>query len=144
MATVEREIVINRSPEQVAAYMDTAHSWPEWFAGVQAAEPDAAHPAVGSAVKVAYKSMGTTFNLTMTLDEYQRGRLANYQLAGMITGVNRFTLTPEGGGTRVHAHYDYDVPGGGLGKIFDKLVLERANTENLEKSLATLKAKLEG
>lgn len=144
MATVEREIVINRLPEQVAAYMDTARSWPEWFAGVQSAEPDAAHPAVGSAVKVAYKSMGTTFNLTMTLDEYQRGRLANYQLAGMITGVNRFTLSPEGDGTRVHAFFDYDVPGGGLGKIFDKLVLERANAENLEKSLITLKARLEG
>ena len=144
MATVEREIVINRPPEQVAAYMDTAASWPEWFAGVQSAEAEAGHPAAGKAVKVAYKSMGTTFNLTMTLDEYQRGRLANYQLAGMITGVNRFTLMPEGSGTRVHAYFDYDVPGGGIGKIFDKLVLERANTENLEKSLAALKTKLEG
>lgn len=144
MATVERDIFINRPPEQVAAYMDDARRWPEWFAGVQSTEPEAGHPAVGSAVKVAYKSMGTTFHLTMTLEAYQRGKLANYKMDGMITGVNNFTLVPENGGTRVKAYYDYDVPGGGLGKIFDKLVLERANTENLEKSLTTLKAKLEG
>jgi len=144
MATVERDILINRPPEQVAAYMDDARRWPEWFAGVQSAEPDAAHPAVGSVVKIAYKSMGTTFHLTMTTEAYVQGKVADYRLDGMITGVNRFTLLPEGSGTRVKAFYDYDVPGGGLGKIFDKLVLERANTENLEKSLATLKAKLEG
>jgi hypothetical protein len=36
------------------------------------------------------------------------------------------------------------VPGGGLGKIADKLVIERMNADNLEKSLANMKAILEG
>jgi hypothetical protein len=36
------------------------------------------------------------------------------------------------------------MPGGGLGKIADKLVVERMNTSNLEKSLENLKAYFEG
>jgi hypothetical protein len=35
------------------------------------------------------------------------------------------------------------VPGGGLGKLFDKLVLGRMNAENLEKALENMKERIE-
>jgi hypothetical protein len=36
------------------------------------------------------------------------------------------------------------MPGGGLGKIADKFVVERMNISNLEKSLENLKTLVEG
>jgi uncharacterized membrane protein len=53
-------------------------------------------------------------------------------------------LTAEGDSTRVDLTFDYEMPGGGLGKIADKLVVERTNDKNAETSLANLKALAEG
>jgi uncharacterized membrane protein len=48
-------------------------------------------------------------------------------------------------GTLVRVKVEYVVPGGAfLGAIADKLFVERQNQSDLEKSLAQLKAMLEG
>lgn len=61
----------------------------------------------------------------------------------MITGTNRWVYQPEEAGIRVTAVLDYEMPGGGLGQALNKLVVEKMNTENLEKSLSNLKALVE-
>ena len=50
---------------------------------------------------------------------------------------------PEGQGTRVTMRFEYEMPGGGVGKLFDRLVVERMNAQNLERSLENLKRLLE-
>jgi uncharacterized membrane protein len=62
----------------------------------------------------------------------------------MITGTNRMAFEPEGEGTRVTLGFEYEMPGGGVGKLVDRLVIERMNAQNLEKSLENLKALVEG
>lgn len=143
MATVKKEVYVSKNPTTVAAYMDDARRWPEWFTGVQSAQPDGVYPQVGGAVKVEYQAVGVTFHITFTQQEYEQGKVAQARMDGMMTGTTRFVLTPEGSGTRVVSVFDYEVPGGGLGKLMDKLLLERMNAENLEKSLAKLKQVLE-
>jgi uncharacterized membrane protein len=62
----------------------------------------------------------------------------------MITGSNDWAYQAEGEHTRLTATFEYEIPGGGVGQAINKLVVERMNTENLEKSLANLKALVEG
>ena len=40
--------------------------------------------------------------------------------------------------------FEYEMPGGGVGKLVDRLLAERMNAQNLEKSLENLKALAEG
>lgn len=144
MTTLERSIIINAAPEAIDSFTADARRWPEWYPGVEQAEPDDTFPRVGGVTKVVYKAIGTHFNITFTSIEYDYGRSLAYTMDGMMTGTVRYTLTPEGSGTRVTGRFDYDVPGGGLGKVLDKLLLERMNADNLEKSLANMKASIEG
>jgi hypothetical protein len=141
MARIERSIDINASWETVDAVALNATRTPEWFVGVESAQSDGVYPKVGGAMQLRYKAAGMTFDMTQKTLEYQPGSYILYKIDGaMIHGTQRWSHTPQGSGTRLTALFEYETEGGGLGAIADKLVLERMNTENLEKSLKNLKA----
>lgn len=139
MTTLERSILINAPVDAIEAITDDARRLPEWYAGIEQAEPDDVFPQVGGKVALVYKASGVTFNLTQTSVERVPGKSGVNQMEGMITGTNRMTFAPEGEGTRVTMSFEYGMPGGGVGKLFDRLVVERMNAQNLERSLENLK-----
>jgi carbon monoxide dehydrogenase subunit G len=139
MAKVERSILMNVPSEKIEEITLDGSRLAEWFAGVESAEPDDVFPNPGGKLVTTYKSGGVKFELTQTALERVEGQSATYQMEGMITGTNHWVYTPEGEGTLVTATFDYEMPGGVLGKVADKLVVERMNIENLEKSLENLK-----
>jgi carbon monoxide dehydrogenase subunit G len=145
MAVVERSIVVQASPEDIDAVTSrNPEGWPDWYVGIEAVEADDVFPEVGGVLNVTYKAAGVTFHLTQTVTEYEPGHKQVFKLEGMISGTNTWTLHPEASGTRITAVFDYQMPGGGIGKVVDKLLVERMNTKNLEESLENLKAMLEG
>jgi uncharacterized protein YndB with AHSA1/START domain len=144
MTVIETSIFINRSPEDIfnfAAYQP--ERIPEWFEGVETVELGNNYPEVGGQIKVTYKAAGLTLHTTGTVVELVPGEKYAAQYEGMASGLQTWTYTPEGDGTRITLHFDYEMGGGGLGKIADKLIVERQNTKNFEQSLANLKASLE-
>jgi hypothetical protein len=145
MTTVlERSIVINATTEAIDRVTLDGARFPEWYAGVQQATPDDLYPEPGGRVALVYRAAGARFNMTMTSLRIVHGHSLLLRMEGMITGKSRWIYTPEGEGTRVSCTFEYDVPGGDVGQAFNKLILERMNAENLEKSLANLKAVVEG
>lgn len=144
MTVLERNTLIHASLEAIDNLAMDCARWPEWYPGVQEANPDNVFPQVGGRISIAYKTAGIGFNLTFTLVDYAFGELVSYDIEGMMTGNTRYILQPQADGVLMTARFDYQVPGGGLGKIADKLVIERMNADNLEKSLANMKAILEG
>jgi uncharacterized membrane protein len=144
MAKVERSILINASPEVLDGITMDGKRLTEWYTGVQKAEPDDKYPEPGGKIVLSYKSAGITFDLTQTVLEWVPGQSAKYKMEGMITGTNHWTYVPEGDGMRVTSTFEYEMPGGALGKVADKLVVEKMNAENLEKSLENLKKLAEG
>jgi hypothetical protein len=93
---------------------------------------------------MTYKSGGVKFDINQTVLERIEGQSSKFQMEGMITGTNQWVYQPEGEGTLVKATFEYEMPGGVLGKLADKMVVERMNVENLEKSLENLKKLAEG
>ena len=71
--------------------------------------------------------------------DYQPGELQLLQMEGMLSGIARWELTPEGNGTHVTTTFDYALPGGVFGKIADALVVKRMNTRSLEQGLHNFK-----
>jgi hypothetical protein len=144
MAKVERSILIKTGPEVLDAITEDGNRLPEWYAGIEEASPDAEYPDPGSKIVLSYKSAGINFDITQTVLERIPGKGAKYQMEGMVTGTSTWTYVPEEDGTRITAVFDYEMSGGALGKLADKLIVERMNTENLEKSLENLKRLAEG
>lgn len=144
MARIERSIVIERTWQEVDAVALDGARTPEWYAGVESASADSVYPQVGGSVKMVYKAAMTTFTLTQTTREYAPGSFILFDIeGGVIRGTSRWSHAPVGDGTRLTCVLDYETLGGGLGAIADKLLLERMNTEQLEKSLSNLKALVE-
>jgi len=139
MTTVERSVLIHASEDAVADISTDPTRLPEWYSGIERVEPDGVFPAEGGAVAVTYKAAGVSFDLTMRSVEHVEGERQVNQMEGMISGTNRWEYAPEGDSIRVTARFDYEIPGGALGQMADRLLIERMNTENLEKSLHALK-----
>jgi hypothetical protein len=144
MATVERSILIDASTDTIDAIALDGSRLSEWYVGIEQATPDDLYPEVGGRVSLVYKAAAVTFNLALTVRDLVRGQHVSYEMSGMMVGTQEWSYAPEGGKTRLTARVEYDMPGGALGKIADKLVVERMNTRNLEESLENLKALVEG
>jgi carbon monoxide dehydrogenase subunit G len=144
MATIEKSIVIHATTEQIDRYALDASTWPQWFAGVEAVDADGTFPEPGGVVDTTYKSMGATFHLTITSQDLEIGSHVVFEMTGMITGTQNWHYEPEGNATRVVCTFDYDLPGGGLGKALDKVLFQRTNSQSIEESLDNLKALVEG
>jgi uncharacterized membrane protein len=144
MTTVERSVYVDAPSEAIDAVTLDPDRLPDWYVGVQRVEPDGVYPEPGGRVVMIYRAAGVSFDITMTSLEGVPGEYYLFGMEGMIAGTNRWTHTPEGSGTRLTVTFDYEVPGGGLGQALDRLLIERMNTDQLEKSLANLKALVEG
>jgi len=144
MTVLEKSIVINATPDIIDAISLDPNRIPEWYAGVESLVPDGTYPQPGGIAEVVYKSGGATFNMKMTVTELVAQQSFAQQMEGMIAGNYRTTYEPQGGATKVTMRFDYEMPGAALGKVLDKLVVERMNTKNLETSLSNLKKLVEG
>jgi hypothetical protein len=94
-------------------------------------------------VKLIYKVAGITFEMTNTCLEYEYARYGRYEMEGMITGGYEEISQPVEDGTRFTMIYDYQIPGRGVGKIIDRLYVEKMMVKDLETSLKNLKALVE-
>jgi uncharacterized membrane protein len=140
MARIERSIIINRPWNAVDAIALDGQRIPEWFAGVEDSEPEGGYPNVGGSVRLAYKAGPMSFSLTQTVLEYVPGNYILFKIdSPMVKGTSKWSHTAQAGGTKLTNVLEYETAGGGLGAIADRLLLERMNTEQMEKSLEKLK-----
>ncbi len=144
MTTLERSIIINAPQDKVDAIALDATRMPEWYVGLEKAEPDGTYPEVGGVISTVYKAVGLSFNIKMISKEFARGEKITLEMEGMITGTSAWVYSPAPDGVQVNCTFTYEMPGGGLGQIANKLVVEKMNADNLEKSLTNLKAVVEG
>ena len=145
MTTIQKSIVVDAPLEQVDAFLIDTQRLPEWYAGIVAVDPSPGYPVeVNSTCKITYKTGGVTLESKFTTIECTLQSHLTFQMEGMITGTNRWSISEEGNSTKVEVTIDYELAGGGLGKIADKLIVERMNDKNAATSLENLKSMVEG
>ena len=140
MTRVERSIIINAPAEAIEALIGDGRRLVDWYAGVEQSDPDDVFPEPGGKVNVVYKAAGVTLTMTQTVLERVPGQGGVNQIEGIVSGTTRVTLTPKGAGTRVTMRLEYQVPGGSLGNMGNRLLAKRINARHMEKSLENLKA----
>lgn len=144
MASIEKSILIEATTDQIDQFALNPATWPQWFSGVEAVDADGVFPEPGGVVDTTYKTMGATFHLTMTSRELEIGSHVVFEMTGMISGTQNWHYQAEGDATRVYCTFEYDLPGGGIGKALDKVLFQRTNSQSIEHSLTNLKAAVEG
>jgi coenzyme Q-binding protein COQ10 len=140
MTIVQNSIKVNAAPETIEAYSRYAESWPDWFPGVVSVGVDDAYPDVGSVAQIEFQAAGVTFELTFTVLDYVPGVRVEYEIQGMAHGRASFDLAQDGGEQWVGAEIEYELPGGVLGRIADRAVVEQRVGAALEEALINLKA----
>jgi uncharacterized membrane protein len=144
MTYVERDITIGAAPDVVFGYAAVAENLPQWYVGVAGVQSDGVWPQPGGQIAVNYQAAGMNFDVTLTALTYNPSDEFSFQLDGMVAGTSTWRYTPSGGGTHLVVGFDYDLPGGVLGQIADRLVVEQMYISNGEQTLANLKAICEG
>ena len=83
--------------------------------------------------------VGMKAHVKLTVLEVDRPRELVQEMTGTFPGKWTTTLEPSGQVTKAKMVVDYTVPGGRLGKVANRLLLERMNQRNLEQTLEGLK-----
>lgn len=138
MAHLSESIMVNASSETIWSLLTTPGKILEWFVGLDTVNASADYPAVGSHVEGAYKVMGIELKATQTVTAMTPGTAIHYQLEGIVSGTQNWTVTPAGGGHQVTVEMNYNMSGGVLGRLAEPAV-HQVNLTNAKKSLENIK-----
>jgi uncharacterized protein YndB with AHSA1/START domain len=97
---------------------------------------------VGMTYTFVYKAMGRTLDVRFETTKVARPKLLEAKLTapGGGTGTSSLQLEPADGGTDMTYTFDYDLPGGFVGDLADKLFMERAIERDIRHSNENFKA----
>jgi coenzyme Q-binding protein COQ10 len=144
MSRIEKSIFINVLPEKAWETATDPNHWADWYVGLKEVKSIVGDGSAGTTADMTFDMSGMKLQFKHTVLEWDRPRKWVGRTEGAIDSTATWTYEPEGEGTRVSMVMDYTVPGSVLGKIADKLVIERRNAEDMEKTLANLKKRCEG
>jgi len=145
MAHIRKDIFVNVPLQQVFDMIYDFESIPKWMVGMEDVHNiSPGERGEGSSFEWTYNMMGLKFAGSSRIVSLDPPRKAIIEATGGIDSTWAWTYVAEGEGTRLTCDLEYTVPGSGLGKIADRLVVERSNAKNLEQSLANIKTLAEG
>lgn len=149
MTVVTKSIVINAPREAIRPYVNEPDRMRSWNPNIYKWEAGEGWPEAGAQGEIGFKaSGGVDVEGVMTMVEYDPDTLnRTYTIdsnnENFEPSVWKYTYDENDGQTTVTAEVEYTLPGSYLGKVLDKLVVERGNAKLLEESLQHLKRKVE-
>jgi uncharacterized protein YndB with AHSA1/START domain len=146
MAHIERGVFINTPIEKVFDFMAEPNTMLMWVHNlVEVKERSEGAVGLGTTYREAMKGPGGIKMWSITrISKYERPNRLDFEStsAGMrLTFAHR--LEPKDNGTLVTEIGDYTLPGKFLGKVTDKLFMEKYVTVNVERTVEKLKAVME-
>jgi uncharacterized protein YndB with AHSA1/START domain len=146
MPRVEEEIVIDRPPEQVFAFVTAPENDRLWSSTAVSRNVESDRPVeVGTRINAVDNFLGRRIESTFEVTEHEPNRRSTIRfVSGPIRAVGTYTLEPTNGGTRFHWVLEAPPGLGGLylGRVTDPLVTWIFR-RRLRRDLRQLKAVLE-
>jgi len=142
MAYLKKSILIHASVEDVYALARDPNRWPVWYVGMSELDELTGEGEVGTTAQFRYTMAGMSFPVTVEVLEDQsdpEGARWHGRIEGPLAGEQTFTYAPDDGDTEVTAEIEYTVPGKALGRVANRLVIERMQARSMEATLDNLK-----
>jgi uncharacterized membrane protein len=138
-------IEINRSPEDVFAYLDQLDLHGEWQEAIVSSRIDTQGPVgVGTRATDKRKVPGGPRDFTYEITEHEPPRRTAFRgVNGPVRPVGTVTIEPLNDGSRSRLTLEFDLVGYGLGKLLAPLARRDAR-KSIPRDQQRLKAKLEG
>ncbi len=142
MAKVEHSVWINRSVEEVFAYVVDPKNYAEWAGPVVESRKTSEGPVgLGTTSSRVTQFLGRTMEATYEITEYEPNRLYGDKTTSGPVPINaRISFAPVDGGTKVNVQGEIEA--GGFFKLAEP-ILARMSSRQLETDLQTLKDLLE-
>jgi carbon monoxide dehydrogenase subunit G len=144
MTRIEKSIFINASREQVFDLAYHPERTPEWLVGMsEVRDVSPGKVGVGTTYHWTFHMAGVKLNGKTTFLEFDPPNKAVIKTEGSAESIWTWTYEAQGDGTLLTCAVEYTMPGAALGKIADKLIVERTNANSLEQSLKNIKSIVE-
>ena len=145
MTTIREVIDIDRTPDEVYAYVTNPSNLPEWQLSAVSAEPLEEGPIhTGSQVRVTRRIGSREIPMTVEFDELERPR--SWRLHGIEGPVRpraHGEIEPLDDGRRSRVTIELDFEGHGLGRALVPLVVRPQMRKELPRDEQLLKDRLE-
>jgi len=141
MATVNQSIHIDAPVDRVFAYVTNPVNLPDWLVSLTEVR-DVTGSGLGQRHHWTYKMVGVPLRGETTISEHVPNERWVTESKGGATSTFTFAFAPHEGGTKVDLDIEYSIPIPVLGKLAEKLVLKR-NQSEIELSMENLKDNLE-
>ena len=146
MGHIRQNFHVDAPRERVWELAADATRLPEWNTSfIEVKDVSGPLDRVGASYTSVLKLAGRRLEGRWELSRVEAPSLA--ELTGTAPGGGRATYTARyeaaGGGTEVTWELDYELPGGFVGDVADKLFVERANERDFKHSAENFKAILE-
>jgi uncharacterized protein YndB with AHSA1/START domain len=145
VAPISESIEINRSPEDVFAYLDDVKRHGEWQEQIVDVRPEGDQPmGVGKRVRETRRVPGGDRSMTYEITEHDPPRQSSFRvLDGPIRAVGTVSVEPIGDGSRSRLTFTLDFQGHGLGgKVLLPLAKSQARKQ-IPRDQAKMKELLE-
>jgi uncharacterized protein YndB with AHSA1/START domain len=145
MAPIVHSVEIDRSPEDVFAYVIDPGTFTEWQSTVVSAHAEDGQPAhIGSRVVMTRKLGGREQTMTSAITELDPPRSYAFRIIdGPVRAIGKGRFEPLDGGARTRLTFELDFEGHGIGKVLVPLVVRRQASKEMPQSHAQLKRCLE-
>lgn len=147
MAHLHHSVRIEAPIDEVYRRARDPHQWSTWFVGLTGPDHINGSGEVGTVADFGFMLAGMRFPVTVEVTEdaaLAEGARWVGRIGGPFEGEQRWTYRPHGGDTEVTVDVDYAVPGSVLGRLADKLLIEKMMERNFHHSAENLKLVCEG
>ncbi|MGQ9625430.1 MAG: SRPBCC family protein [Anaerolineae bacterium] len=143
MTRIERDIIINAPVGKVFSFMDAVEKQPEWLPSMIEVRDISNWPGLGTRWRWVFKMAGVRFEGESLVTEYLQNKKIVVETKGGIVSVWTWLFRPHRGATKVYLTIEYEVPGGVLGRLADRFLVEKMNQKEAEAALANIKSMVE-
>jgi uncharacterized membrane protein len=146
MTRFERTIEIDAPPDAVFPELVDLHRLDRWSTITDSHEGPEGNVEAGHQFKQSIRVAGIKLPTEWRCVQCDPPSTVVYEATSAGGGRldMRQVVTPTAAGSRVELTVDYDLPGGFLGDLLDRLYVERRNEREAEHSLQNLKDLVEG
>ena len=145
MPLIRKSIDISASPEQAFGYVTDPSTQPDWITFIREVEITSGDAkSAGTTDRCLFKLGPRAQTLDAVWTEYDPPRSFARKATSGPAMEGRMTFEPRDDGAYVEWTVDYRPPMGPLGALIDALFMNRLFQNEMEESLESLKARLEG